>query len=149
MMRYENYKLLRVKISCTKLEKNIYRNIAFPMGIKNFEILKILQESIPESIILCYQEEKVIFVCDDIEKSMGRIEGLIDKYWIDGLEYVIEVNEKNKEYNPVLVICKYDTDKNELLKSMESIISSDKKIIIDELADCWMLKKEYCSILLS
>jgi hypothetical protein len=80
---------------------------------------------------------------------MGRIEGLIDKYWIDGLEYVIEVNEKNKEYNPVLVICKYDTDKNELLKSMESIISSDKKIIIDELADCWMLKKEYCSILLS
>lgn len=141
MLRYENYKLLRVKISCTKLEKNIYRNIAFPMGIKNFEILKILQESIPESIILCYQEEKVIFVCDDIEKSMGCIEGLIDKYWIDGLEYVIEVNEKNKEYNPVLVICKYDTDKNELLKSMESIISSDKKIIIDELADCWMLKK--------
>ena len=127
MLRYENYKLLRVKISCAKLGKKIYRNIAFPMGIKNFEILKILQESIPESIILCYQEEKVIFVCDDIEKSMGRIEGLIDKYWIDGLEYVIEVNEKNKEYNPVLVICKYDTDKKELLKSMESIISSEKK----------------------
>ena len=124
---YENYKLLRVKIYCAKLEKNIYRNIAFPMGIKNFEILKILQESIPESTILCYQEEKVVSVCDDIENSTERIESLIDKYWIDGLEYVIEVHEENKECNPIIVICKYDTDKKELLKSMESIISSEKK----------------------
>lgn len=147
MLRYEKYKLLRVKISCTKLEKKIYRNIAFPIGIKNIKILKILQESIPGSTILTYQEEKVISVCDDMESSTDRTECLIDKYWIDGKEYVIEVNEKNNENNQVLVISQHDTNINELLKNLESLISSDKKIIIDELADCWILKKNYCSIL--
>lgn len=142
MINFKNYKMLKVQLSCTALKKIVYRNIAFSSDVSSYDALRILKKSIPQSIILSYQEEKkVIFIMNDTEKPKKNINGLIDKYWIDGIQYVVALKEKNYEYNSLLVICKYDTSKYELFSSIKPVFSTNKKIIIDELADCWILRK--------
>lgn len=64
--------------------------------------------------------------------------GLIDKYWIDGLQYLLEFEDKN-----VLVVCNYELKKCELLDIIRSIIKIDNKLYIDELSECWILRDEY------
>lgn len=64
--------------------------------------------------------------------------GLIDKHWIDGLQYLLEFEGKT-----VLVVCNYELKKCELLDIIRSIIKIDNKLCIDELSECWILRDEY------
>lgn len=64
--------------------------------------------------------------------------GLIDKHWIDGLQYLLEFENQN-----FLVVCNYDLKKCKLLDIIRSIIKIDKKVRIDELSECWILRYEY------
>ena len=149
MLKVEEYKLIKLKIQCAKLETIIYRNIAFPVAINNFEALFILQESIPGSKIVSFNEEKVVSVLEEKESRNGCSKGLIDKYWIDGLEYVLVFEEEKDPFKHLLIVSLHDTNKYELLTSIASVVPIKNNTIIDELNDCWILRKEYSNLLLS
>lgn len=77
-------------------------------------MLNAVRKCISESIILSYQEEEVISVCDNMEKSYTSdkvAKGLIDKYWTNRLKYIIDLKEEKDNYNPLLVICKCEINK--------------------------------------
>ncbi|EPI38515.1 hypothetical protein [Enterococcus faecalis] len=134
----KEYKLLEVKIIFTKSKKIINRNITFPVEIDVCDALVILQKTLPSFTILSFNEEKVlsVFYSDKIQNDQKY--GLIDEYWIDGLQYLLEVENKN-----FFVVCEYELKKYELIAIIRSIFKIVNKVCIDELSECWILRDEY------
>lgn len=137
-----NSLLLKLEITLNSEPNHIYRNIVFPIEKSIPEVLEILYESIPEATVVSFVKEKVVSWVDEYNSEGPISSGLIDKYWIDTIEYVIEVEYESKKYKTILIICDYEMSKFELMRKIEPVFKY-KNIRIDELADCWLLKEEY------
>ncbi|MFG5428347.1 hypothetical protein ACFJYZ_08320 [Enterococcus faecalis] len=134
---FKEYNLLRVTINCGRRDKIFCRNIVFPTDMNTSELLKLLTKTIPKSVIVSFTKEKIISLVDESNQEQIERAGLIDKYWLDTLVYVIEFEDIL-----LLVVCEYDMNKDELRRWVESNISVKGDLFIEEVSECWFLRKK-------
>lgn len=64
--------------------------------------------------------------------------GLIDKHWIDGLQYILELENQS-----LSVVCNYDLEESKLVDIISTFIRIDKIISVEEISECWILRNVY------
>ncbi|WP_368561110.1 hypothetical protein [Enterococcus faecalis] len=135
---FKDYKLLKVQIYLLDQEKVVNRDIAFPVELNVCDVLGILQRTLQCFTILSFKEEKVLSVLDRTKIDNVSKYGLIDKHWIDGLQYILEFE------NQILsVVCNYDLEESKLVDIISTFIRIDKIISIEEISECWILRNVY------
>ncbi len=67
----------------------------------------------------------------------------IDKYWIDGILYVMTIVKKNGHYNYIYIVTELDTLESNGQTNLKVTLGQERLLYLEELEDCWILRDEY------
>lgn len=138
---FEGSRLIKTKVILNKVDRIIYRNIVCPLRVSTIEVLELLGRIIPDSTVIPLSEESALSIIYDTRQESTISDNIIDKYWLDGIVYAVEYEKRFNEYKTLLIICSHDFNVVEIFNLVKSTFSTSSRVIIDELSDCWVLRK--------
>ncbi|HCQ8747207.1 hypothetical protein [Enterococcus entomosocium] len=132
-------------IQFTSKGKKFKRTCILPMNMNHEAIKEYFATSlyIPIDVVEIVKVEEVYIFYEHIYEDKEYIEGFIDEYWIDVIEYLVEIEQRKSILNFNIVA---GMNTNE--KDIENIFRSyypRNKIFVDSFKDGWLMrsKKRY------
>ncbi|HBI1635441.1 TPA: hypothetical protein I0F70_RS09560 [Enterococcus faecalis] len=129
-------------IGFTSRGRKFKRTCVLPMNMNHETIKKYFAASISisENFVEIFQQEEVYVLDYHLNEDGECMEGFIDEYWIDVVEYLVEIEQKESILNFNIVA---GMNTNE--KDIENIFRSyypRNKIFVDSFTDGWLMRSE-------
>jgi hypothetical protein len=129
-------------IGFTSRGRKFKRTCVLPMNMNHETIKKYLAASISisENFVEIFQQEEVYVLDYHINEDGEYMVGFIDEYWIDVVEYLVEIEQKESILNFNIV-----AGMNTSEKDIENIFRSyypRNKIFVDSFNDAWLMRSK-------
>ena len=129
-------------IQFTSMGRKIIRTCILPMNMNHEAIKEYFASSlyIPIDVVEILKEEEVYVFNKQINEDKENIDCFIDEHWIDVVEYLVEIEQRESILNFNIVA---GINTNE--KDIENIFRSyypRNKIFVDSFKDGWLMRSE-------
>lgn len=124
-------------------KKVFYRYCVVPIEIEQQQIVFYLANSLHttvRAIEFIYRNEDVFVISNLVDKRQEINNGFIDSYWIDTVEYVLEV-QKQENIQTYHLVVGMDTEEQFLEETVRKYFYKEH-ISLETFRDAWMMRDE-------
>lgn len=142
-MRIFNNRHLVFSVQIRSIQGLIYRHCIIPENYELDRIRTYIAYSMrrdQDSIGSISKEGEVFLIDSMIDQNEGIGNGFIDSYWIDVVEYIVEVYHQ-RNCQTFSVIADMNTNEQTVKDEIRKIFFG-KKIIIDVFRDAWLIRQK-------
>lgn len=129
-------------IQFTSKEKNFRRSCILPMNMNQEAIKEYFASSlyISKGFVEILKVEEVYILYEHIYEDKEYIEGFIDEYWIDVIEYLVEIEQRKSILNFNIVAGMNTNEKD--IENIFRIYYPRNKIYVDSFKDGWLMRSK-------
>ncbi|MGC2990376.1 hypothetical protein ACPTGG_10390 [Enterococcus faecalis] len=129
-------------IQFTYKEKNFKRTCILPMNMNHEAIKEYFASSlyISKDVVEILKVKEVYIFYEHIYEDKEYIEGFIAEYWIDVIEYLVEIEQRKSILN-FNIVAGMNTNENDIENIFRSYYPRNK-IFVDSFKDGWLMRSE-------
>ncbi|MET1943959.1 hypothetical protein ABXL60_11270 [Enterococcus faecalis] len=129
-------------IQFTSKEKKFRRSCILPMNMNQEAIKEYFASSlyISKGFVEILKVEEVYIFYEHIYEDKEYIEGFIDEYWIDVIEYLVEIEQRKSILNFNIVAGMNTNEKD--IENIFRIYYPRNKIFVDSFKDGWLMRSK-------